>query len=112
MGDEILREVAALLRETVRETDIVVRYGGDEFLIVLIETNGEVDSIKRRIAKKVALLNKNNGQMDFPITLSIGSASWSPKDHRSVDEIMNEADRRMYEDKKQHNGHAKRVSNA
>ncbi|OGP54704.1 MAG: hypothetical protein A2Y65_03350 [Deltaproteobacteria bacterium RBG_13_52_11] len=112
MGDEILREVAVLLREAVRETDIVVRYGGDEFLIILLETNGELDSIKRRIAEKVALLNMKDGQMDFPVTLSIGSASWGPKDHRSVDEIMNEADRRMYEEKKQHNGHVKGINHA
>jgi diguanylate cyclase (GGDEF)-like protein/PAS domain S-box-containing protein len=112
VGDEILKEVAALLRETIRETDIAVRYGGDEFLIVFPETNGEVDSIKRRILEKVALLNKKNGQMDFPVTLSMGSASWNPKGHNSVDEILNEADRRMYADKNQHNGCAKRLSHA
>jgi diguanylate cyclase (GGDEF)-like protein len=112
MGDEILREVAELLRETVRETDIVVRYGGDEFLIVLVETTGEVDSVKRRIAKKVALLNKNNGRVDIPVSLSIGNASWNPRNHKSVEEIMNEADRRMYENKKNHNGHAKRGNHA
>lgn len=106
IGDEILGDVAALLRETVRETDVVVRYGGDEFLIVLLETNGEVGSIKRRIAKKIALLNKNNGQRDFPVTLSIGNASWNPQNHKSVEEILHEADKRMYEDKKSHNGQA------
>jgi diguanylate cyclase (GGDEF)-like protein len=112
MGDQILREVAVLLCETVRETDVVVRYGGDEFLIVLIETNGEVDSIKRRIAKKVALLNENNGQVDFPVTLSIGNASWNPQDHKSVEEILSEADRRMYKNKKSHNRHAIRGNHA
>jgi diguanylate cyclase (GGDEF)-like protein/PAS domain S-box-containing protein len=108
MGDDILREVAALLREAVRETDIVVRYGGDEFLIILLETNGEVDSIKQRITEKVSLLNKKNGKLDFPVTLSVGSASWGPHDHKSVDETLNEADKMMYEDKKRHNGHNRR----
>jgi diguanylate cyclase (GGDEF)-like protein/PAS domain S-box-containing protein len=112
MGDEILKEVAALMREAVRESDIVVRYGGDEFLIVLTETNGEVDSIKQRITKKVTLLNKKNGGLDFPVTLSIGSASWDPQDHTSVEEIMIEADKRMYEDKKGHNGLATGGSHA
>jgi diguanylate cyclase (GGDEF)-like protein len=92
----------------VRETDIVVRYGGDEFLIILLETNGEVDSIKQRIAEKVSLLNKKNGKLDFPVTLSVGSASWGPQDHKSVDDILNEADRMMYEDKKRHNGRNQR----
>jgi diguanylate cyclase (GGDEF)-like protein/PAS domain S-box-containing protein len=108
VGDDILKEVASSLREAVRESDIVVRYGGDEFLLILPETNGESDVVKQRIAKNTALLNKKDGRLDFPVTLSIGSAYWDPKDHKSVEEILNEADKRMYEDKKMHNGHAKR----
>jgi diguanylate cyclase (GGDEF)-like protein/PAS domain S-box-containing protein len=108
VGDEILKEVASSLREAVRESDIVIRYGGDEFLLILPETDGESDVVKRRIAKKTALRNKKDGRLDFPVTLSIGSAYWNPKEHKAVEEILNEADRRMYEDKKMHNGHAKR----
>ncbi len=106
VGDEVLREIASLLRKAVRDIDIVVRYGGDEFLVILLETNGEVDTVKRRIAKKITLQNKKNARFDFPVTLSIGSAYWDPHDSHSVDEILNEADRLMYEDKKRHNGHA------
>jgi len=107
-GDEILKEVASSLREAVRETDIVIRYGGDEFLVILLETDGESGVVKQRIAKNIALCNKKDERLAFPVTLSIGSAYWDPKDHTSVEEILNEADRRMYEDKKMHNGHAKR----
>ena len=107
VGDDILKEVALALREAVRESDIVVRYGGDEFLLILPETDGESDVVKRRITRNTALRNKKDGRLDFPVTLSIGSAYWDPKDHKSVEEILNEADRRMYEDKKMHNGHAK-----
>jgi len=112
VGDEVLKEVASLLREVVRESDIVVRYGGDEFLVVLLETDGESDFVKRRIAEKIALRNKKNGWPDFPVTLSIGSAYWDPQDSQSVDQIMNEADKRMYGEKKQHNGRATGGSNA
>jgi diguanylate cyclase (GGDEF)-like protein len=108
VGDEVLQGIASLLCKSVRETDIVVRYGGDEFLIVLPETNGETDIVKQRIAKNIALHNKNNGWCDFPVTLSIGSAYWNPQGSQSVDEVLNEADRLMYEDKKRHNGHAQR----
>jgi len=108
VGDEILKEVASSLRQAVRETDIVIRYGGDEFLLILPETDGESNIVKQRIAKNTALRNKKEGRLDFPITLSIGSAYWDPKDPKSVEEILNEADRRMYEDKKMHNDHAKR----
>jgi diguanylate cyclase (GGDEF)-like protein len=106
VGDLVLQEIASLLRKAVRESDIVVRYGGDEFLVILLETDGEADAVKQRIAKKTFLRNKKNGWLDFPVTLSIGGAYWNPKDHKSVDEILNEADRQMYEEKKRHNGHA------
>jgi len=112
MGDEVLQEVAVLLREAVREADIVVRYGGDEFLIVLLETDGESDVVKRRIAEKIAFHNKKKGRPDFPVTLSIGSAYWDPKEAKSVDQILNEADRRMYGEKKRHNGRTKGGSRA
>jgi diguanylate cyclase (GGDEF)-like protein/PAS domain S-box-containing protein len=107
MGDEILKTVASSLRKSVRESDIVIRYGGDEFLVILLETDGEGDIVKQRIVKNFSHLNKKNDRLDFPITLSVGGAYWDPKDHKSVEETLNEADRRMYEDKKMHNGHTK-----
>jgi diguanylate cyclase (GGDEF)-like protein len=106
IGDEVLRGVAALLREAVRESDIVVRYGGDEFLIVLLATTADVNRIKERIAQKVLHLTTHSGHLTFPVTLSIGSASWEPKGRQSVDEILNKADKKMYDNKKKHNGHA------
>jgi len=112
MGDEVLKEVAVLLREAVRESDIVIRYGGDEFLVVLLETDGETDLVKRRIAEKIVFHNKKKGRPDFPVTLSIGSAYWNPKEDKSIDQVLNEADRRMYGEKKKHNGRAKGDSRA
>jgi diguanylate cyclase (GGDEF)-like protein len=107
VGDEVLKMVATSLRESVREADIVIRYGGDEFLVILLETDGEATIVKQRIAKNFSFRNKNDSRLDFPITLSIGSAYWDPKDPQPMEEILNEADRRMYEDKKIHNGHTK-----
>ena len=106
VGDKVLQGIASLLRAAVRESDIVVRYGGDEFLVILLETNGEAETVKQRIVKKIALHNKKNGWCDFPVTLSIGSACWNPQGPQSVDEVLNEADKLMYENKKRHNGHA------
>jgi diguanylate cyclase (GGDEF)-like protein len=106
VGDEVLQGVASLLRTVVRESDIVVRYGGDEFLVVLLETDGEAETVKQRITKKIARQKKHKGGCEFPVTLSIGSSYWDPQGSPSVDEILNEADRLMYEDKKRHNGNA------
>ena len=97
VGDKVLQAIAALLEETVRETDIVVRYGGDEFLLICPETDGETETIKERILE--ALVNQEGmGQLiDFPITLSIGSAHWSPGGGGSIDRVLAEADKRMYD---------------
>jgi len=102
VGDEVLQEVAKLLQQQVRESDIVVRYGGDEFLLVLVETNGEIEEVKQRILAEVARRNKTNPVFDFPVTFSIGTAYWNPDGSRSVDDVLAEADKRMYEEKGRH----------
>ncbi len=99
VGDQVLQEVAKLLQEQVRESDVVVRYGGDEFLLLLIETNGETETVKQRILDEVAQRNATNPVFDFPVTLSIGSAHWSAEDGQTVEKILAEADKRMYEEK-------------
>ncbi|TFH06782.1 MAG: diguanylate cyclase, partial [Candidatus Atribacteria bacterium] len=47
-GDKVLQHVAGVLTSTVRDTDYVVRYGGDEFLILLLEANGETELVRDR----------------------------------------------------------------
>jgi diguanylate cyclase (GGDEF)-like protein/PAS domain S-box-containing protein len=100
MGDKVLQAVASLLLESVRATDIVVRYGGDEFLIVLPETDGRADVLKQRIVGRVARRNEINRLLGFPVTLSVDIASWSPGSSESVEEVLSRADTRMYEDKR------------
>jgi diguanylate cyclase (GGDEF)-like protein/PAS domain S-box-containing protein len=103
-GDEVLHEVANLLQEQVRGSDVVVRFGGDEFLVLLVETNGETEEVKQRILEEIASRNKTNPVFDFAVTFSIGAAHWSPDDSQSVKEVLAEADKRMYEAKRKLNG--------
>ncbi|MCF6174378.1 MAG: PAS domain S-box protein [Victivallaceae bacterium] len=97
-GDRILQKVADLLVEQVRDTDIVIRYGGDEFLIVLIQTETETETevIRERIQKAVE--ERNIALLE--VRISIGAVNWHLKDNISLEEALAEADRRMYKAKK------------
>ena len=99
MGDRVLIAVSEILCNQIRESDIVVRYGGDEFLVVLLQTNGETDIVARRIVEEVDLRNETNPLLEFPVTLAIGAAHWDPETDDSIEAVLAHADRLMYEDK-------------
>jgi diguanylate cyclase (GGDEF)-like protein len=104
MGDRVLREVARRLSGCVRDGDYVVRFGGDEFVVLVDGVRGanEIEPIVRRIhttlEKPIAL-----PEGEFTPSLSIGVAEASP-DHHSPEDLLRDADRAMYA--------AKRVRNA
>ena len=97
-GDEVLQEVADLLEENVRDADTVVRYGGDEFLIMMPETE-KVESTVNRIEEELKVWNEESDLLDFPLTLAKGSARWNPDQERGAEEALKEADKKMYEEK-------------
>lgn len=99
-GDKVLRAVADVLRETVRESDIVVRYGGDEFLVLLIETNGETDIVRERIQCEMSKRRDSELSLDLPVTVAIGTAHWMPETGQSIETVLSQADRTMYEEKR------------
>ena len=100
MGDKVLQAIATVIQDNVRDADIVVRYGGDEFLVILPETNGQSDVVKERILAEIARRNKKNPLLDFSVTLAIGSCHWSSESDRSIEEALSEADKSMYEAKR------------
>jgi diguanylate cyclase (GGDEF)-like protein/PAS domain S-box-containing protein len=99
-GDKVLQSVARTIQDQVRGSDVIVRYGGDEFLVILLETDGETDLVKQRIIAEIARRNQATLLVDFPVTLAIGSVHWDPAGERSLEEVLSEADRLMYEDKR------------
>jgi len=104
MGDRVLQEVAKLLQQQVRTNDLVIRYGGDEFLVVFLETDGGTEVIRERITEAMAKYNETSPLLKFPVRLSIGDAYWGPDEERAIEEVLAEADRRMYEEKEQRHG--------
>ncbi|MBS3813729.1 diguanylate cyclase, partial [Candidatus Bipolaricaulota bacterium] len=102
-GDRVLKEVARLLKNNVREADSVIRYGGDEFLIMLPETDGEASHTVARLREKLEEWNRDSDLLDFPLTLAIGSAHWSPEEEDDTEKVLKEADQKMYEDKREAN---------
>jgi diguanylate cyclase (GGDEF)-like protein/PAS domain S-box-containing protein len=99
-GDRVVQAVADLLLKAVRRADLVFRYGGDEFLVVLPETDGSTRFVKDHILAAVEQWNKTNHLLDFDITLSIGVAHWAPGCGKTTDEALNEADAAMYREKR------------
>ncbi|WP_134685349.1 GGDEF domain-containing protein [Brevibacillus migulae] len=90
-GDTVLQKVASALVEQTRKTDIVCRWGGDEFIVILLDSSLETAlSIKARIERTLA---------NDEITLSIGCAVY-PHDATTVDDLMKAADHHMYKVKR------------
>ena len=100
-GDEVLQEVADLLKENFRDADTVVRYGGDEFLVMMPETNGGVTNALNRLKEELDRWNEQSDLLDFPLILAIGVSHWTPDQERDVEVALKEADKKMYEDKRE-----------
>jgi len=99
-GDRVLQAVAGALRDTVRGSDIVVRYGGDEFLVLLIETDGETNIVRERIRDELRKRRDAQLPLDMPVELAIGTAYWTPETGQSIEAVLSQADREMYEEKR------------
>lgn len=92
-GDDVLREVAVVLRSGVRDTDVVGRYGREEFMIIAAGSDkNQVTVLAERIRKRI--------EEDPPVTVSIGIAG-CPVDGLTAEELIYAADSAMYEAKRE-----------
>ena len=101
-GDEILKEVANRLSAFFGESALVVRQGGDEFIILTQDM--DADKKKKMLEDVIALISEpyTIEQMEFSIGSSIGTAQF-PRDAQNLEELMSLADVAMYEAKKKKN---------
>ena len=91
-GDEVIRKTAQLLKEIFRTEDIIARYGGDEFIVLLPETDeAAVQDVLARLRAKV------RKQQDLLFSLSIGASTGEKG--RSLSELISIADDQMYQEK-------------
>lgn len=95
-GDQALRATADLLRKTLRKNDLVCRYGGEEFLVVLPETSLEEASISA--TRIYTAVQEAGAKLDLPLTISIGLTAVRPHED-DVESVLIRADRALYASK-------------
>jgi len=101
-GDAALVATAQILRERFRESDLVARTGGDEFLAALLTNSlNQSTVIKKSLEASFVNYTKQVKPL-YPLSLSMGFAFSSDKEKIPMDELILRADQSMYEDKRQH----------
>ena len=97
-GDYVLREVAFLMKNNFRQTDILFRYGGEEFVVILTETPHEtacvpLERLRKRVENNKFLFNNQ----EIQVTISIGVTSKT--DFEKAQDMFDLADKALYEAK-------------
>jgi diguanylate cyclase (GGDEF)-like protein/PAS domain S-box-containing protein len=98
-GDNALIETATLFKETFRASDIIARMGGDEYVALAIEiTETNCEIITRRLQSLVDTRN-NQENRRYKLSISLGCSYYDPKNPCSIDDLIERADKLMYEQK-------------
>lgn len=94
-GDRLLRKTAHILSRSIRETDLVARWGGDEFVILLSDcSHEEAESIAEKTLQAIRDMEFHHVNKSFNITASIGFSEISPDD--SQDSLLRRVDQALY----------------
>lgn len=99
-GDAALIETANILKTNYRESDIIARIGGDEFVVIPVGTAGDdIEKIVDRLEKSLEIYNSER-KHDYRLSLSIGVTYYDPENPCSIEELLIQADELMYKHKK------------
>jgi diguanylate cyclase (GGDEF)-like protein len=98
VGDFVLKQISAIVRDTIREIDLFGRYGGEEFIVILPDTTlDQATILTNRIMERIRESNFMTNNLSLKITISVGITEYIPDE--SVDIFINRADEALYEAK-------------
>jgi len=99
-GDRALVDTAKVLKSTFRERDVVARLGGDEFVVLVTDSSAvRAEDLLARLGMRVEALNAHPDR-EFHLGFSTGVAAFDPAAPEPLEELLSEADSRMYLDKR------------
>ncbi len=102
-GDRVMVQVAKLFKSILREVDIITRMGGDEFLVIFLNSSlNEIPIIRKRLSKELTRLNQISKKL-YKIGFSTGFSNYDPANPQPINELIRIADQMMYEEKKSKN---------
>ncbi|MBN2604348.1 MAG: sensor domain-containing diguanylate cyclase, partial [Bacilli bacterium] len=99
-GDNLLKNIGQIIQDTARQNDIIFRYGGDEFILIFY--NADLKAAERiwiRILSKLEEFNNQSG-LPYQLSVSYGLSEYDYRINQSIDELISEADKKMYEYKR------------
>ncbi|MCL1490814.1 MAG: sensor domain-containing diguanylate cyclase [Pseudanabaena sp. Salubria-1] len=100
-GDIALINFSKILKDAFRESDVVGRLGGDEFVALLTNANQtETNLILHRLEKVLDEFNNQHKSRGYEIVYSVGVVAFDPTRHLSINDLLAEGDRLMYEQKR------------
>jgi diguanylate cyclase (GGDEF)-like protein len=100
-GDKALIEAAEVLRESYRESDIIARVGGDEFVVLVAEGNDiNRDVLTSRLRENLDI-HQSRQSRTYELSISVGTVQFDPENPASLEELMISADQLMYQHKRQ-----------
>ncbi len=100
IGDHVLRVLTDLVTKTTRATDVVCRYGGEEFIVLMPEASREEGlAMAERLRQEVSRMTVVTAGGTLKLTISLGVAALQPEEDENIESLIARADRAMYQAK-------------